>query len=50
MHRIPYFPCFFSLQKGSDSMTGPPKPLHLTKSVYIRHLPPRIAAQDIVEV
>ena len=27
-----------------------PRPLHLTHSVYIRHIPPKISSEDIVEV
>jgi hypothetical protein len=30
--------------------SSPPQPLHITRSVYIRHLPPKIAAEDIVEI
>ena len=38
------------LQKDGDGSSGPPQPLHITRSVYIRHLPPKIAAEDIVAV
>lgn len=30
--------------------TGRPRPLHLTHSVYIRHIPPKISSEDIVKV
>lgn len=38
------------MQESEDETSGKPRPFHLTRSVYIRHLPPRIAAEDIVEV
>jgi len=39
----------FSLKVTEDNST-PARPLHLTRSVYIRHIPPKISAEDIVEV
>jgi hypothetical protein len=35
---------------NGDKSSCPPQPLHTTRSVYIRHLPPRIAADDIVVI
>lgn len=37
------------LQEIGDG-SGPPRSLHVTRSVYIRHIPPKVAAEDIVEV
>lgn len=37
-------------ENGVKSGPTTPKPLHLTHSVYIRHIPPNISSDDIVEV
>ena len=42
--------CLWVWQGNGDKSSCPPRPLHTTRSVYIRHLPPKIAAEDIVEV
>lgn len=34
----------------SESGAGTPRRLHITHSVYIRHIPPKISSEDIVEV
>ena len=36
--------------KVTEGNSTPARPLHLTRSVYIRHIPPKISAEDIVEV
>ena len=36
---------------GTSAITSTsPRPLHLTRSVYIRHIPAKVSANDIVEV
>ena len=35
---------------SADTTTTSPRPLHLTRSVYIRHIPAKVSANDIVEV
>ena len=38
-----------SEDKGEATSTKP-RPLHLTKSVYIRHIPAKVSANDIVAI
>ena len=38
-----------SEEAGTDANTKP-RPLHLTRSVYIRHIPAKVSANDIIEV
>lgn len=37
---------------SSEQLAVPPapKPLHITKAVYLRHVPPNISMADILEV
>ena len=35
---------------ASTTTTTSPRPLHLTRSVYIRHIPARVSASDIIQV
>jgi hypothetical protein len=37
-------------KKNTSKETRSPLPLHITRSVYIRHLPAKISAEDIVEI
>ena len=44
-----------SEQEGEDSedkevTNTKPRPLHLTKSVYIRHIPAKVSANDIIGI
>ena len=35
---------------GALTTTTNPRPLHLTRSVYIRHIPAKVSANDIIEI
>ena len=37
-------------EEGGDDASTKPRPLHLTRSVYIRHIPAKVSANDIVEI
>lgn len=38
------------LEEKGEATNTKPRPLHLTKSVYIRHIPARVSANDIVGI
>lgn len=37
-------------EEGGANFKNNPRPLHLTRSVYIRHIPAKVSANDIIEI
>ena len=45
-----YSPCFYFQVSVVQSSPAQPRHLHVTKAVYIRHIPPQVSPADILEV